>query len=58
MKYKVVFTKRNRIHVEVDALSEEDAYWKATSIVEDGVPNKDYDMTILGPTNLKVKELV
>ena len=58
MKYKVVFTKRNRVHVEVDAMSKEDAYWKATSIVEDGVPNKDYDMTILGPTNLKVKELV
>jgi hypothetical protein len=53
-----VFTKRNRIYVEVDAISKEDAYWKATSIVEDGVPNKDYDMTILGPTNLKVKELV
>lgn len=57
MKYKVIFTKRNRIYTEVDADSQEDAYWKATSVVEQGVMGKDYDMTILGPTNLKVKEL-
>lgn len=57
MKYKVIFTKRNRIYTEVEATSQEDAYWKATSVTEEGVMGKDYDMTILGPTNLKVKEI-
>jgi len=57
MKYKVTFTKRNRIYTEVDADSEENAYWKATSLMEEGVMGRDYDMTILGPTNVRIKEL-
>ena len=57
MKYKVTFTKRNRIYTEVDADSEENAYWKATSLMEEGVMGRDYGMAILGPTNVRIKEL-
>jgi hypothetical protein len=57
MKYKVTFTKRNRIYTEVEADSDEEAYWKATSIVENGVMHQDYDMAILGPSNVNVKEI-
>jgi hypothetical protein len=57
MKYKVIYTKRNRVYTEVDADSKENAYWKATSVTNEGTMGKDYNMTILGPTNVKIKKL-
>lgn len=57
MRYKVTFIRRNRVSTEVDATSPENAYWKATSKVEKGKMHQDYDMFILGPTNVRVKEL-
>lgn len=57
MKYKVTFIRRNRISTEVDAVNKEDAYWKASAVVTNGAIHKDFDVAILGPTNLKIKEI-
>lgn len=57
MKYKVSLTQRTRIHTEIDADSEENAYWKVMDLLEIPEHNEGYDVSILGPSNVKIEEI-
>ena len=58
MKYQVRLTQRSRIHAEVDADSEESAYWKVMDLLKMPEQGEGYDVSIIGPSNVKIKELV
>jgi hypothetical protein len=57
MKYKVSLTQRSKIYTEVDADSEESAYWKVMDMVKLPEPGEGYDLAHVGPTNVKIKEI-
>ena len=42
MKYKVSLTQRTRIHTEMDADSEENAYWKVMDLLKIPEHNESY----------------
>lgn len=57
MKYKVRLTQRSRIHSEIDADSKESAYWKVMDLLKMPEQGEGYDVSILGPSNVKIKEM-
>lgn len=58
MKYKVRLTQRSRIYAEVDADSKESAYWKVMDLLKIPEQGEGYDVSIIGPSNVKIEELV
>jgi hypothetical protein len=57
MKYKVSLTQRTRIYTEMDADSKENAYWKVMDLLKIPEHGESYDVSILGPSNVKIKEM-
>jgi len=57
MKYKVNLTQRNRISTEVDADSKESAYWKVMDMLKVPEQGEGYDLYIVGPSDVKIKEM-
>jgi len=57
MKYKVNLTQRNRVHTEVEADSKKDAYWKVMDMLKMPEQGEGYDVSIIGPSDVKIKEM-
>ena len=57
MKYKVNLTQRNRVHTEVEADSKKDAYWKVMDMLKTPDQGEGYDVAIIGPSDVKIKEI-
>ena len=57
MKYKVHLTQRNRVSTEVEADSKKDAYWKVMDMLEVPEQGEGYDIRIIGPSDVKIKEM-
>lgn len=57
MKYKVNLTQRNHVSTEVEADSKKDAYWKVMDMLKVPEQGEGYDVYIVGPSDVKIKEM-
>lgn len=57
MKYKVNLTQRNLVSTEVEAESKESAYNKVMDMLKTPEQGEGYDVYIVGPSDIKIKEM-
>jgi len=53
----VNLTQRNRVSTEVEADSKESAYWKVMDMLKVPEQGEGYDVYIVGPSDVKIKEM-